>query len=867
MPKFQKGDIPRVLINNAVSFLGLNLSSELTLNGFDVTSKQDGRPFDFLVYLNDPLLEPLDAVGRFKEFLDVAVSVGSPLVLVTALIPNPTDIFIEQLLQDRHEYPQWSIVRLPQILGPEAPSESLGILGHFLISAKKGLDIVVPSDGLSKIPYLNYYDAVSFLVKLLTTVPLPHQQTFKVLPAEILSELEIAYLIKSLVKNTNLKVVFGSDNAETLDNLNAGTVTLSSTIPLRESLREMLNSVPFERPVMTTPPEKRPVLNRLPPPPATTSISPRPIFKRTLPLVTLGVILAALLFFIVYPLGKTAYFGYFGKQHLEKSIGAVSSLDFNLGAIESYAAESDLEIATASLNSLPNVAFLSSPKKFMRGGSLVASALYHINIAALPFTKPVASYKEIIDAIGKMQTAVGEINLAAASFKGSNTDYEKTIAAYLPNLTLVGNSLPLVPSLLGYDTPKTYLILFQNPMELRATGGFIGSYAKVTFSMGKMSALTFDDIYNPDGQLLLKNLAAPVPPEMKSAFPAMKQLFMRDSNFWVSFPTSAKTISDLYTLATAEKIDGVAALDLSFVGKLLDVTGPLYLGTYDETIGSNNLFERTQYHSEGNYFEGSPQKKNFLQLLGNKLLEKLASLSTADKIKILPVLASSLSEKHLMLATFDSSQQILAENKWDGRLEATSNTDALLIVDTNTGGNKANYWVQQGANYEVKNTYRQGSLEGFLTINYTNTSKAGSWPSGDYADYVRVYVPKDTFLNDASTEIMPGLDTAPTKPIISVGTESGFTVFGYNFILAAGSNLTLKLHYTLPKELNLFDSSKNYNLRLIKQPGVDGEPFSFKFNKPFGKTLSVPVGFKTDGDSVVFNTLLKTDQYLQIPLN
>jgi hypothetical protein len=54
------------------------------------------------------------------------------------------------------------------------------------------------------------------------------------------------------------------------------------------------------------------------------------------------------------------------------------------------------------------------------------------------------------------------------------------------------------PELMGTQKPKTYLILFQNDAELRATGGFITAYGLFKVEKGKMQVIKADDIYKLD---------------------------------------------------------------------------------------------------------------------------------------------------------------------------------------------------------------------------------------------------------------------------------------------------------------------------------------------------------------------------------
>ena len=51
------------------------------------------------------------------------------------------------------------------------------------------------------------------------------------------------------------------------------------------------------------------------------------------------------------------------------------------------------------------------------------------------------------------------------------------------------------PSILGWDAPRRYLVLTQNPAELRPTGGYIGSYGIVTFDKGRITERMFQDVF------------------------------------------------------------------------------------------------------------------------------------------------------------------------------------------------------------------------------------------------------------------------------------------------------------------------------------------------------------------------------------
>src|SRR3989344_5610276 len=116
---------------------------------------------------------------------------------------------------------------------------------------------------------------------------------------------------------------------------------------------------------------------------------------------------------------------------------------------------------------------------------------------------------------------------------------------------------------IGTKGTKKYLILFQNPSELRPTGGFPGTYGVVSFKDGKLQDFKVDDVYNLDGQL--QELIIP-PVQLQHITPNWG---MRDTNWFVDFPTSARKTMEFYekitsltcktafTSQTCKSVDGV----------------------------------------------------------------------------------------------------------------------------------------------------------------------------------------------------------------------------------------------------------------------------------------------------------------------
>lgn len=94
--------------------------------------------------------------------------------------------------------------------------------------------------------------------------------------------------------------------------------------------------------------------------------------------------------------------------------------------------------------------------------------------------------------------------------------------------------------MVGANGPRKYLFLFQNTHEVRATGGFIGSYGFLDVEKGHIRKFFVDDVFNPDGQLRVDT----IPPEPIRKISAGWSL--HDSNWFPHFPLSAEKAMYFY---------------------------------------------------------------------------------------------------------------------------------------------------------------------------------------------------------------------------------------------------------------------------------------------------------------------------------
>lgn len=385
---------------------------------------------------------------------------------------------------------------------------------------------------------------------------------------------------------------------------------------------------------------------------------------------------------------------------------------------------------------------------------------------------------------------------------------------------------------------KTYLVLLENNTELRPGGGFIGNYALVKFNGGKFQDVSVDDIYNIDGQLQEKI----TPPPQLTEKLGTKQLYLRDSNWSTDFTLNAATAKDFFKKETGQDVNGVIAVDLTYIQWLLDKIGPVKLSDYNETITAQNLFERGEYHSEVGFFPGSTQKKDFFATLTGSLFQnitaKLTSTSTKENSApwagIILATKDALQQDHLMLTFDDPNLASFVKSKgWDHPLppvlfdpadDSKGTRDFVALSEANLGANKANRHIERNIDYEMT-IGKDADLVGKLKITYKNNSQAETWPAGKYINYLRVYTPFASSL----FAIQNGDDTDLKN--VEVTIQNNMTVFATYVEVPIKSTKTITFTYRIPKNIKL-EQTPTYDFYIQKQPGTDKDSFTFHYNLP-----------------------------------
>ncbi len=358
--------------------------------------------------------------------------------------------------------------------------------------------------------------------------------------------------------------------------------------------------------------------------------------------------------------------------------------------------------------------------------------------------------------------------------------------------------LRLLAHLTAPDVDARLLLLSQDSLELRPTGGYIGSYGVLHFSHGTIQLEKYEateDLPPPDPPL------AP-PEDLAPALPGAWGL--SNANWWPDFPHSAAVARDLYRRQGGAEVDGVLALTEYATARMVGAVGPLQVPGYAEPVVEKGFDQRVVFEVELKRPLDVPRKK-FLKGLSDVLFDRIFNLPPDRLPALATAIGKSVGAGDIQLWFNDPAQEHLLDGTVaSGRLPAPSQ-DFLMLVDANLTASKANVGLVKQVNYRVTPS-KGGHLMGHLEVRVRNDA-AESDINPYYNAVLRVYAPPGSTLLTSSKEQGPE----------AAGYDPPFQVFTQLLVVAPQSETTVVFEYTLPAQVA---PGGNYGLTWMRQPGT-----------------------------------------------
>lgn len=464
--------------------------------------------------------------------------------------------------------------------------------------------------------------------------------------------------------------------------------------------------------------------------------------------------------------------------------------------------------------------------------------------------------------------AAARVDLASVPF-AQRADVSSMLTRLDDGMNAVRESAALsdmLARMVGKDSLRKYVVIFQNPSELRPTGGFMGSFAEVTLDRGVVRSVRIPSggTYDLKAQLL----ARVVPPQPLQLIASRWQL--QDANWFPDFPTTAKKIRWFWSKSGQPTIDGVIAVNASLIERLLDITGPIDMPEYGKTIDTSNFMLETQKAVELEYDTIANTPKKFIGDLSVKLIERMKTLQKKDWLKIAALISHALETKEVQVALTNADEEALAERYgWSGMLKGGSG-DRLALIEANIAGQKTDGVISEAVRHHV-DIQNDGSIVDTVQLTRTHGGRKGELFRGvRNVSYLRAFVPKGSRLLSASgfRPPPPSLFKQPeeaTTPDVDIHAiestarttsngirfedEGSYTSFGGWMQLDPGETQQITLSYKLPftvadmlpqtetsPDRSAAGATRAYLLLLASQSG--------KSNRTLTTTISYPSSWR-----------------------
>ncbi len=281
----------------------------------------------------------------------------------------------------------------------------------------------------------------------------------------------------------------------------------------------------------------------------------------------------------------------------------------------------------------------------------------------------------------------------------------------------------VIPPLLGADGPRRYLVMVQNPGELRGTGGLIGFLAVLEVAGGAIE-LTEGEGVNPEALTGETDLAVrgrfgerieqPVdrPEDFARRYDHLSAgAFLAQSNTHPDMPTVAPVVLDIYAEVTGEELDGIIALDPVGLQYLYETIGPLPLSEQTgalapelpNPIPASRLAEVLLidvYEVLG----GSSEERRVYQTAAAEEALTTFLASPWDGPEVARAMGEALAGRHLQVITTDEQEAAaLRELGVAGEVARQAPGDDLLAVSAvNAAGTKADVHVAHHLDVDIQ---------------------------------------------------------------------------------------------------------------------------------------------------------------------
>jgi hypothetical protein len=282
-----------------------------------------------------------------------------------------------------------------------------------------------------------------------------------------------------------------------------------------------------------------------------------------------------------------------------------------------------------------------------------------------------------------------------------------------------------LPSFAGAARERRYMVVAQNPAELRGTGGIWGAYAILGFRDGRITISDTSPIQalaDPDPA----DVAAPSADYARNYDQFGGAASWHNINMTPDFPLAAQAALANYEVGQGERLDGVIAVDPYAFRSMLQVTGPVPLPMVGGSLNAANVVNFTTNRAYS-LFPSANDRKIVLGTVAAAVLERFLQLD-GKGIPRLRALGEAVHGGHLLVYSTDEGfQQGLESAGAAGLFTSPPGDDLASVTINNASASKVDYYAVRHVAYDVRLSADHDAFAD-LTARIRNTAPTSGRP-------------------------------------------------------------------------------------------------------------------------------------------
>ncbi|WP_221583759.1 DUF4012 domain-containing protein [Microbacterium sp. G2-8] len=305
------------------------------------------------------------------------------------------------------------------------------------------------------------------------------------------------------------------------------------------------------------------------------------------------------------------------------------------------------------------------------------------------------------------------------------TDGLDTMSQVLRRLAVLS---PQLPTMLGADEPRNYMVLVQNSAEMRTLGGNPGNILMLTVDNGQMEITEQANRFNINTRR--DEVIQPLDPWTEALYGDKVGKFIQDTTMTPDFAQTASLARAFWSETLGDPGDAVLAIDPVMLSYLMKATGPVQLPT-GETLKAGNvvnqLVSKVYWRYPGGSEESGRQQDEFFGLAAASIFNSITD-AKGGLPALAPQLAKGFQEGRILYAPTDPTEADAVKNSlFEGPLWDDSNarnTTMGVFVNDNTEG-KLDYYTKMSVDATTDVCTADGAPTFTATATYDYNLKPG----------------------------------------------------------------------------------------------------------------------------------------------